>query len=253
MVSNGRYIADEDTYKEDAYLALTSRFGSRDDFERFYSSLSDSATKDEFLRATTFYLFFVKSGDWHVFVRRSNPFIDYITNSFKLVALFSLIESLPDKQHKDFYKWLCNEAGESVFPIVDQAALSNLDDRYNDAYGSIRRCKAFFENLPPASQKALCNAIKIGGEPLASVKKVAEYLYEARSEFVHEAQLVLRVGSGTNFSKKGSKKVQSNLSMEVLLESVEEGIWAYFNRKKDNPPVNPDAAPLGGLRRLPSR
>lgn len=60
MGSNGQYIADEGTYKEDAYLALTSRFVSRDDFEQFYLSLNDSAMKDDFLRAATFYLFFVR-------------------------------------------------------------------------------------------------------------------------------------------------------------------------------------------------
>lgn len=234
VVSNGRYIADEDTYKQDAYLALTSRFDSRDDYERFYSSLSDSATKDEFLRATVFYLFFVKKGDWHVSVERSNPVIGYFTNSFKLVALFSLIESLSDKHHMDFYQWLCKETGESVFPIGNQAALSKLDDRYKDAHGSIRRCKAFFENLPAASQKALCNAIKIGGKPLDSVTKVAEFLYEARSKFVHEAQFVLEVSNVTAFSRKGNKVVQSELSIEVLLETVEEGILAYFDPRSVN-------------------
>lgn len=102
--SSGRYVADENTYKEDAYLALTSRFGSRDDFEQFYMSLGDSITKDEFLRAAAFYLFFVKRGDWHVSIERSNPVIDYITNSLMLIAIFSLIESLSNKQYIDFYR-----------------------------------------------------------------------------------------------------------------------------------------------------
>lgn len=141
----------------------------------------------------------------------------------------------------DFYRWLCNEAGEPDFPIADRTALSSLDAKYKEEYGSIRRCKSFFENLPASSQKTLCGAIKIGGKPLSSVKKVAEFPYSARSEFVHNAEFVLQVGSGTNFSGKRSKVVQSNLSMEVLLESVEEGILAYFTRKKHNHPVNPDA------------
>ena len=234
-----RYVDDEETYKQDAYLALTSCFSSRESFEQFYSSLDDSTTKDEFLRAATFYLFFVKRGDWHVSIERSNPVISYVTNSFKLVALFSLIESLSGQQYKDFYQWLCNEAGASVFPIGDRNALCELNDRYKDAYGSIRRCKAFFENLPMPRQEALCSAIKIEGKPLGSVKKVAEFLYEARSSFVHGAEWVLMVGGGSNFSRKGSRVVQSNLEMDVLLESVEEGICAYFDkRKKDNHSVN---------------
>jgi len=229
--SNGQYIADEGTYKEDAYLALTSRFVSRDDFEQFYLSLNDSAMKDDFLRAATFYLFFVKRGDWHVSVERSNPVIDYITNSFKIVGLFSLIESLSCKEYKDFYQWLRTEAGNYVFPIHNQEALSQLNDRYKDEYGSIRRCKAFFENLPRVNQEALCQAIKSNGEPLTSIAEVANLLYMARSEFVHAAEWMLLVGSGIYFSKKGSKKFHADLSMDVLLKSVEEGIIAHFDRK----------------------
>jgi len=229
--SNGQYISDEATYKEDAYLALTSRFGSRDDFERFYSSLDDSATKDDFLRAVTFYLFFVKNGDWHVSVERSNEVVDYITNSFKLAGLFSLIESLSRKVYKDFYQWLRTEAGNYVFPINDQDVLSQLNDRYKDEYGSIRRCKTFFENLPRANQDALCKAIKSNGESLTSIAEVASLLYTARSEFVHAAELMLLVGSGTHFSKKGGRNFQADLSMDVLLKSVEEGILAHFDRQ----------------------
>ncbi len=235
--SNGQYIADEKTYKEDAYLALISRFVSRDDFERFYLSLKDSATKDDFLRAATFYLFFVKNGDWHVSVERSNPVIDYITNSFKLVGLFSLIESLSCEEYKDFDQWLRTEAGNDVFPICNQHALSQLNDRYKDEYGSIRRCKAFFENLPRENQEALCKAIKSNGTAVTSITEVAKLLYMVRSEFVHAAELMLLVGSGTHFWKKGRKTFQADLSMDVLLESVEEGILAHFDRKNVVRPI----------------
>lgn len=241
MAFKGRYIADEETYKEDAYQALESNFCSRDAFEQFYLSLN-AASKDEFLRVATFYLFFVKKGDWHVSVERSNAVIDYITNSFKLVGVFSLIESLSAQEYKDFYQWLCTEAGKHVFPIHSAQALSHLNDRYKDEYGSIRRCKAFFENLPRANQETLCKMIRSDGEPLTSITEVANLLYMARSEFVHAAELVLQVGSGTHFSKKGRKKFQSNLSMEVLLKSVEEGILAHFDGKAHRTPIDQDTA-----------
>lgn len=41
-----RYVADEETYKDDAYLALVSHFDSRDEFERFYSSLGAPALSE---------------------------------------------------------------------------------------------------------------------------------------------------------------------------------------------------------------
>lgn len=223
-----RYIGDEGTYKEDAYLALASRFDSRESFEHFYASLNDSVTKNDFLRTATFYLFFVKRGDWHVSVERSNPIIGYFTDSFKLVTIFSLIENLSDLPYKDFYQWLCSEPNVSVFPIRDQNALAELDKKYKAEHGSIRRCKTFFENLPVSSQEKLCCAIMIEGKPLNSVKRVAEFLYEERSSFVHGAETVLMVGNVSNYSRKGNKVVESNLKMDVLLECVEEGLLAYF-------------------------
>ena len=233
-----RYFADEETFKEDAYLALASHFSGRDDFEAFYLSLSDPAVKDDFLRAGTFYLFLVKKGDWHVSVERSNPVIWYFTDSYRLVAIFSLIASLSDKQYKDFYEWLRDEPSDDLFPIVSRNVLVTLYDKYNEMYGSIRRCKAFFEKLPASSQKALCSAIKIEGRPLDSVKKVAEFLYKERSSFVHGAELVLMVGSSSNYSRRGNKVVESNLEMDVLMGCVEEGLLAYFNNLQKSTEVD---------------
>ena len=174
----------------------------------------------------------MKQGDWQVTVDGCNPVIDYFTNSFKLVALFSLIESLSDKQHQDFYSWLCNESPDSVFPISDKSALSNLNDRYKASYGSIRRCIAFFEALPSSRQTALCDAIKISGQPLPSIKKVAEFLYELRSKFAHEARFVLDFGDNTVLRIKENKVVQTQLSIETMLEAFEEGVLAYFGPEK---------------------
>lgn len=240
MAFKGRYIADEETYKEDAYQALESNFCSRDAFEQFYVSIANTASRNEFLRVSTFYLFFVKQGDWHVSIERSNPVIDYITNSFKLVGVFSLIESLSGKNYKDFYQWLCAEPERHIFPISNLQALSQLNDRYKKKYGAIRRCKAFFENLPRTSQKALCKAIRKDGKALTSITEVANLLYGARSEFVHAAELVLQVGGVTNFSKQGAKNFQSDLSMEVLLKSVEEGILAHFDGRAPRAPIDQD-------------
>lgn len=231
VVSDGRYIADEAKFKQYAYTALTGRFPDHAAFENFYASLDDPLIKDEFLRVTSFYLFLVKRGEWHVTLEGSAPVVvDYLSTSFKVVALFALIESLSDEQHQDFYDWLCSKDPETTFPIPDRAALSRLNEGYKASYGSIRRCVAFFSRLPPDRQQALCSAIKVGGNPLASIKKVAEFLYNLRSKFVHEARLVLSlvVGCFIEPPTKGRKVVKIDLSVEVLLETFEEGVLAYF-------------------------
>ena len=228
MVSDGRYVADETTFKRYAYTALGAHFADRAAFDDFYASLESPGMKDEFLRVTAFYLFLVKRGDWHVAVDGSAPVVDYLTNSFKLSALFALIESLSDTENQDLYRWLLSRDPTMTFPIADAAALSRLNDTYKDTYGAIRRCVAFFSRLKPERQQALCAAIRVDDKPLASVKKVAEFLYELRSKFVHEARLVLSLGGSTALSAKGQKVVETNLSVETLLDVFEEGVLAYF-------------------------
>lgn len=124
--------------------------------------------------------------------------------------------------------WLANSAWNSP-------ALRSLNYCHSD-----KPCCSEKSSNDPISF-ILCGAIKIGGKPLSSVKKMAEFLCGARSKFVHNAELMLEVGGGTNLSGKQNKVAQSNLSMAVLLASVEEGILVYFTRKKHKPPVSPGA------------
>src|SRR5512138_2406781 len=123
MVSDGRYIRGEEHFKSYAWDALSSHFEDRTHFDRFYQSLHPDTVKDEFLRVASFYLLLVKRGDWHLNIVGPNPVVDYLTNSLKLVALFSLIESLSSESYVDFYEWLIMADREASFPIADKRAL----------------------------------------------------------------------------------------------------------------------------------
>jgi hypothetical protein len=215
-------------FKEYAYTALTSRFRDRKEFEQFYNSLADSSVNDEFLRVASLYLFLAKQGAWHVKIDGSAEVVDYLSNSFKVVAIFALIESLSDQRHQDFYDWL-REKG--AFPILDSGALAKLNEEYKASFGSIRRCVQFFSRMPVGRQQALCEAIVVDGKPLGSVQKVAEFLYDIRSKFVHEARLVLQfVEFPVSFalSTKGKKVVETDLPIDTLLDAFEEGVLEYF-------------------------
>jgi hypothetical protein len=222
-----KYLDDE-VYKEDAYAALSSQFKNEENFETFYASLKDEETKNEFLRVGSTYLFFVKNGDWHVNVSRSNPVIEYFTNSFKLVALLAIIESLSDKKHVDFFQWLSGNK-KSLFPIADETQLQKLYDEDKSEYGSTRRCKSFFANLSTPTKGKLCNLITIDGEPVKTIEKVAEMIYKARSNFAHESSSTLEISNGFHFSKEKNKAiVWKRLSMEILQNSFEEGVIMHF-------------------------
>jgi hypothetical protein len=230
MVSDGQYIANEPAFKEYAYTALKSRFPDRPSFEHFYDSLPNSLVKDEFLRVTSYYLFLVKQGEWHVSVESSAPVVDYLSNSFKVAGLFALIESLSDQRHQDFYEWLRERDAPTTFPIPDAIILAKLNEEYKASFGSIRRCVTFFKRLPPEQQQVLCKAVRVDGEPLASIEKVAKFLYDWRSKFVHEAHLVGVLSGLYTLSMQRGRVVETYLSIEILLESFEEGVLAYFNK-----------------------
>jgi hypothetical protein len=209
-----------------AALAFESQFPSRIAFGVFYEGLSD-AEKDEFLRVGSTYLFLVKKGDWHVHVDGSNPVIDYFTNSFKLVSLFSLIESLSSEEHQDFHEWLTHE-GEGIYPITDKRTLRKLHDEYKLTFGSIRRCVAFFEGLPVERRKQLLGALHVKGERAKSVKEVAQFLYNLRSKFVHEGEFVLDISYAPVMSTHKKASTLTSLSMPELLQLFEEGVIAHF-------------------------
>lgn len=225
---------DDDVYKDDAYQALSLQFeNNRQKFESFYSSLSDDETKDEFLRVGSSYLFFVKNGDWHVHdVSRSHGLIDYFTISFKLVTLLAIIESLSNKKYVDFYSWLCSEKYQkSLFSTIDRSQLQKLYDEYKHEYGSKRRCKSFFANLSPLTKEKLRKSITIKGteEPVKSIEKVVDLIYNARSRFAHNTENITEISNSLSYSEDNNKKYCWKLSPQLLLSSFEEGVMAHFN------------------------
>ena len=210
-------------YAQEAFHALLPDGWA---FDFFYESLDDHA-KDTFLRVAGLYLFLVKEGDWHVRVEGSNPVIDYFTNSFKLVALFSLIESLSRQRHQDFCEWMGHQ-GQGIFPIRDKSALRRLYEGYKVTYGAIRRCVAFFERLSEHRQAKLRASIQVDGAPAKTMKDVAQFLYNLRSKFVHEGELVLDIAAIPVMSRHKDAVTLTGLSIPNLLEAFEEGVIEYF-------------------------
>jgi len=217
MESDGRFVANEAYYKKYAYEVLESHFENREKFECFYDSLNKPSIKDEFLRVTSFYRFLVKKGDWHVedwdvedkgVEAKGEAVIGYITNSFKVIALFAIIESLPSVRRSPFG-------------------------------GAKKRCACFFKNLPSNRKEALCNAIKVDRKPLESIEEVVDFLYNLRSEFVHEARFVLELISGPHpvFSRRKKREAREEsvsevgLSIDEFMEVFEEGILKYFGQE----------------------
>jgi hypothetical protein len=223
-----RYLepGNRDIFIEYAFLALGSHFNSRNDLLGFFNKIKTNERKALFLRTAMFYLFLVKKGDWTVEVPNSNKIIDYLTNTYKYVGIFSLIESLSEDRHIDFYRFIVSRKSKVKFP-VDRAMLDKSYENYNNEFGSIKRCISFFKALGVNRQKDLVSRLTVSGSE-ASIENLSKYLYKIRSKFVHEAELVHDMSDGTSFSFSEGHSVLCSLSITDAMLFFEEGLIEYF-------------------------
>lgn len=226
MAPVGRYLSNEAAFKADAYAVLKEHFEGRRAFNRYYATIPKSKLNG-FLRVCASYRYLAKHGDWKIKVRGYNPVIDYLTNSYKLVAVFSLIESLSDLDYLDFYQWLTAKGRKQTFPINDRKALEALYREYKVDYGATRRCVAFFLGLPLEEQQRLCGSISVNRKPTAEIKKLAELLYNLRSGFVHKAEFAHEL-SGPIFVITKAGLVESKLTVAGVLRAFELGVIEHF-------------------------
>lgn len=230
MAGAGQYYRNAKEFKEDAFAVLQSRFVDRQAFEQFYESIATPKAKNEFLRVCCTYRYLAKDGDWKLSVPGVDEIIDYLNNSYKLVAVFSLIESLSELRHQDFYEWLSSQESD-VFPMETKADLLKQYNRYKASFGAIRRCVAFFNGLDLREQQTLCGSVAKDTKPTENIKKLAEYLYQLRSEFVHKAELVLELGAAPIYSITNEGVYHSALTVEAVFEAFENGVIAYFRHE----------------------
>ena len=231
MSSKKHQYLDDQIYKNDTFQALSSQFQNIEDFEKFYASLKDDNTKNEFLRIGTAYLFFVKCGDWHVDVERSNPVIEYFTNSFKLVSLLAVAEGVESKRHIDFFAWLNKKQNKQLFPIENREELDKHYRIYKQEFGAIYSVKDFFGNLSQNTKDNLCKRVTVNDKPVENIEELIKLIYKVRSGFAHSVDHNLELSSCFHFGGTKKKRiVWRQFKIEYLLEAVEEGIVAHFRK-----------------------
>lgn len=236
MRRDSRYIRNEPAFLEYSRDALAHRFVSASDFDRFYSLFPDNESKNEFLRVASFYLFLVRNGDWVTKIASEGKVTDYLTNSYKLVGIFSLIESLSEGEYQDFVSWLCSSSRTNgVFPIESKSALQALFAQYSSAHGATNFCVAFFERLPTEQQAALRGKIQIRGKPVATVRRAVQVLYGLRSRFVHKANLLLQLSGDPVISTIDKKVHLFGISLSEIADLFEHALVLYFAAKHDIP------------------
>lgn len=224
-----RYIKDKDKFLKYAYRALADHFSSHDDFVNYFNAIKTDELKNLFLKTASFYLFLVKGGCWEVDIPDAPKEVIEITNTYKYVAIFSLIESLSKDKYIDFYEYLFRKESRVAFPIQNRDILDEHYQKYKQEFGSIRRCISFFRSLNPDRQEDLISRLQVRGTA-PSIENLAKYLYEMRSKFIHEAKLVLHMSRRTSVGRMGNKIVICKLSINYAMKFFEEGLLTHFRQ-----------------------
>jgi hypothetical protein len=229
-MSELKYLRRKGTLFKYCYLAFQDHFENEEELTDWYERIESNEKKNAFLRAASYYLALVKNGDRHVNISGSDPVVEYFTNTYKYVAIFSLIESLSNLRHIDFYEYLRKKETGTKFPISTEE-LEKKYRVYKQDYGAIRRCIGLFKNLSRERQQLLVSKLKVKNTA-ASIENFAKYLYRLRSKFVHEADLIHEVSKNTWMGFEGKNLVVCSLSITDAMQFFEEDLLAWCQKKE---------------------
>jgi hypothetical protein len=228
-----RFLEAEDKFLKYSYIALKTHFARKKEFNEFYDAITQDEDKNLFLKTASFYLLLVKRGDWLIKLPGVNKRIDYLTDTYKYIAIFSLIESLHREPFIEFYEYLVREKSNITFPIKDKEELSCYFRKYKSEFGSIQQSMTFFKSLAERHQSAILKKLEIT-DSKATIEDISKYLYEVRSQFVHEAKLIVNMSGTITVSKHRNKSIISKLSLEDLMLFFEQGLITYFKNRQNS-------------------
>ena len=223
-----KYLSYKDDYLKHAYVPLQRYFQNEADFEQFFEAIPTDGEKDLFLKTASFYRFLVVQGRFSFPTQELDDGLRYIDDSYKYIAIFSLIESLyVGEKFMDFYTYMVTKRHKIPFPIEKRSDLKPIFDEYKDEYGAIRNALKFFDALDQQDKDKIAKKFKITNES-NSIIDLAKYLYQIRSDFVHSAKFVLGFGANPAIGKIGKKIVVKNLQIRDLMVFFEHGLLRHF-------------------------
>ena len=223
-----RYFNDEGRFLEDAWGVYRDYFSIRSNFIAQYNKIPSKEHKNLFLMIVSEYKLLVKDGEYRLIENHQHFYLDYLDQTYKFISIMSLIEALfADEEYVDFYQWLTMKKRKKlVFPIADPATLDRLYREYKTKFGAKRAVK-FFSELDESAQNFLATRVKIDDHHKPA-EVVAHKLYIIRSEFVHQARMILEFNEGLMFSKREGNVMYSMLSLKDLQLLFEHGILHHF-------------------------
>ena len=227
-----RYFKGENRFLDDAWDIYRDYFFSRAGFLSQYKQIPTNERKNLFLMIASGYKLLVRDGEYRLI--QNQLYLDYLDQTYKFISIMSLIEAMfADEQYVDFYQWLTmKKRKKQIFPIADAGTLDELYREYKLKFGA-RKAVKFFSELDEGAQSYLAARIKIDNYQKPA-EVLARKLYIMRSEFVHQARLILEFNERLMFSKREGNVLYSTLSLKELQLLFEHGILHHFGMIPDN-------------------
>lgn len=244
-----KYFKESEAYLKHVVSVWGKYFAAQKDLNVFFDKIGTDEEKDLFLRVGSFYRFLVVEGKYQFSKSIWNSGMSYIDDSYKYIAIFSLIEALDSPSaYIDFYQWL-HRNKKDINLDLETPFLSKIDDaykKYKSEYGAINAAIHFFSRLDKEDQQFIQNSLQIKGKQ-SSLKQLSQFLYDIRSQFVHQANLVLNFGDVISVGRQKKKIIVVNMSIKDMCWLFEHGFLKKFGYKGRTQPVNsadPKSEPL---------
>lgn len=238
-----KYLKYTNDYLKHVFAVWAEYFHSNDDLKDFFERISAAQEKDLFLRVGSFYRFLVIEGRYQFESSEWNSGMSYIDDTYKYIAIFSLIEALDSPAtHVDFYRWLQRKKNDIEINF-GKTVMSVLNEAYKDyksEHGATQAAVRFFSRLDPADQEFIQKSLEIRGKQ-RSLKQLAQLLYDIRSQFVHQAHLVVNFGKKISVGRQKGQVMINKLSMADLCMLFEHGFLKRFGYEESTQPgASPD-------------
>ena len=229
-----RYLNNAEPYLEHVLAVWEKYFTSGDAFRAFFDSISSDEDRNLFLRVGSFYRYLVVEGRFLFKSEEWNRGMSYIDDTYKYIAIFSLIEALDSPgKYIDFYQWLqMKKKGTTLnFGEAPMKVLSRSYQEYKDGHGSRQAAVRFFSRLDQGDQLLIQDKLEIHDQK-SSIKQLAQLLYDIRSQFVHQARLIISFSGTLTVGTVNKKIVINQLSMQDLQALFEHGFLKRFEQRR---------------------
>ncbi len=197
---------------------------------KFYSVFNDNPKKRDNLATLSHFYYFICTPDK---INTSN----LIREELQIVGITSLIEAMMEEfEYKDVFSYFASE-----FPDKNKIEdFQEFKNTYLIKYGATRKIVNYFkEYIPKEEADIVLSKIKKWSSkdkksiPLSRLEELAKFLYQMRSDFVHNAEMrCLRPHNVNSASMKvGDNYYTLTAGIADVLSIFEKSFVTYWKKK----------------------